>query len=519
MKVVQEVAQGPSVALEGGDEFGHHQRRADSVLVPDHLAHRVAERFLVTQHQVVASGPLRVGRQDPLEAGERLGPIGAVSGRDERQQARRHHRVDHQPAPACARFGPVVRSGPAKQVFGQQATRLVAGQQPPAPALGHRHRQAVGIGVVGQGYVRARVCGQIQQPIDNTGLLGVGKRGGYEIGIGLGLLGHDCGRVEPGAGQGPQERLCPHAVKRCVGRAHRPRSPRRQQSRHRVQVGLHQFVAGGLDADVVVGTQVGLGQWRSAVDDPADLGVDRGGQLLTAPPVDLAAVVGARVVAGGHHHPGRRVEMLHREGQHRGGHRPRQHRRPDSAGDQHSGRVDGEAVAPVAGVVSDHHRRALLALLAHPLGQRRGHDPHQHPVHAERARPHPAPNAGGPEGEPPLESPLEIDPVAGQKGFEFRARVGVGIGGQPRLGPPPCGGGQCWWSALLVVGHGCELPAVWVVPAVNASDRPSMPRTGRQRSTAAAVVATACSKDASALVMCSRISSLAQSALPEATAS
>ena len=135
----------------------------------------------------------------------------------------------------------------------------------------------------------------------------------------------------------------------------------------------------------------------------------------------------------------------------------------------------------MACVVPDHDMGPFLALLQHPHGQRGGHHPYQHPVHPEGPGPHPAPHAGGPEGEPALEAVLETDRVAGQQGFQLRAGVGVGVGRQPLGGPLAC--------------------------------------ARRQRSAAAAVDSNACSKVSSAFTMCWRISSLAHSALPEATAS
>ena len=98
----------------------------------------------------------------------------------------------------------------------------------------------------------------------------------------------------------------------------------------------------------------------------------------------------------------------------------------------------------MSGVVGDHHQGALLTLGEHPLGQRGGDHPHQHPVHAERARTHGAPDAGRPEGEPAVEPAFKLGRVAGQEGLQLRARVGVGVGGQPLGGPPAHVPGHNW---------------------------------------------------------------------------
>ena len=159
------------------------------------------------------------------------------------------------------------------------------------------------------------------------------------------------------------------------------------------------------------------------------------------------------------------------------------------------------------GVVSHDRVRVGIALLQHPLGQGRGHGPHQHAVHPGRPRAQRPADAGGAEGEPGLEAALQLCGVAGQESPQLGLRLGIGIGDQPVLGPPAQIGsqGRGLAAAGTTVRHGGALTA----------------QIGRQCGWLAGADPdpTACSNDSSAFMMWERISSRAQSAFPEATAS
>ena len=67
------------------------------------------------------------------------------------------------------------------------------------PCIGRDgHRAAIGVGVVGDHDVGVVLGGQRHGEVHRARLLGIRERHGREVGIGLGLLGHDDRRREPG---------------------------------------------------------------------------------------------------------------------------------------------------------------------------------------------------------------------------------------------------------------------------------------------------------------------------------
>ena len=96
-----------------------------------------------------------------------------------------------------------------------------------------------------------------------------------------------------------------------------------------------------------------VGQRADGGDPRGDLGVGGRHDLAAVAEVDLVAVVLRRVVAGGDHHAGDAPELADREGQQRGGQRPRQHQGPEPGAGHHLGGVAREDVAVVPGVEAD----------------------------------------------------------------------------------------------------------------------------------------------------------------------
>ena len=106
-----------------------------------------------------------------------------------------------------------------------------------------------------------------------------------------------------------------------------------------------------------------------------DLGVHRRHDLRAVGGIDLVAVVLRRVVRGGHHHPGRRLQVADREGQHRGRQQPGQQPGVEAGRCEHRRRVRGEGPRAVPAVVADHHdppaRPAAVSWAARPAAARR----------------------------------------------------------------------------------------------------------------------------------------------------
>ena len=229
----------PEQRLAAGSQVPRHlgepQRRADAVLVPHQRPDGVAERLLVAEHEgdaLALGADRRVG--DPLEAGERLAVAGAAVARHARQQARGHDGRDDQLRPSA-------RVGVLERVVGEQHADLVAREHPvAAPArVGHRGREPVGVRVVGEHELGARLGGEREHAVHGARLLGVREGHGAEgaVGIGLRRLGGDA--LEPGPGEGADREPVADAVHRRVGDAQRRRPrPVQRRSGEAVEIGL-----------------------------------------------------------------------------------------------------------------------------------------------------------------------------------------------------------------------------------------------------------------------------------------
>ncbi len=179
----------------------------------------------------------------------------------------------------------------------KQQSELIAGQLPCGAVGEDRDGAAVGVGIVGNSEVSARVDGELEHKVHGAGLFGIGERDGREVGVRIGLLGHHGWRRKSPAGKGFQHGRAADAVQRCV----RDRHLTIRQQRTACDGG--EVVA----LDVRVERHEGLGQrqLRSAGrggDSGFDKGVLRRDDLDGAE-VDLVAVVDRRVVARGHHDP------------------------------------------------------------------------------------------------------------------------------------------------------------------------------------------------------------------------
>ncbi len=178
---------------------------------------------------------------------------------------------------------------------------------------------------------------------------------------------------------------------------------------------------------------------RDDVDGSGDLGVGRRDQLDPVGQVELVAVVGRRVVAGGDHDAGVGPEFEDAVGEHRRGQRSGQELGPAAQGGDHSDGVDGEGGRAVAGVVPDDHHR-----LFHPFGLEPAHQSgrrladHQ-AVHPIRSRAQRRTQTGGAERDPSGEEGDDLRRFFGggfgvghlQQRAEFVGGGGVGIVDQP----------------------------------------------------------------------------------------
>jgi len=184
-------------------------------------------------------------------------------------------------------------------VVGQQDPELVAAQPPPTDG----HRAAVGVRVVGDDHVGARLTPQLHDPVHHAGLLGVRERYGGEVGIGVRLSRLDDRSDHPGAPKDRQEGVTADPVQRGVGDLNLTVGHQRQPY-GRVDIGVDQpsvdrwsGIVERQVTDAVDGGDVSL--------DLAVSGRDDLGSFVAGPPeVDLVAVVLRWVVAGGDHHPG-----------------------------------------------------------------------------------------------------------------------------------------------------------------------------------------------------------------------
>ena len=236
---------------------------------------------------------------------------------------------------------------------GEQRADLVAAQHPPAvrrPGRPTAQRSASGSLATTRSAPRSR--GQRHREVHRARLLGVGERDGREVRVGLLLLGRRrAARRSRRVSQDLRAPTCRRrraaACRRCRGRAGRRRRGRRPCRGSGRRCPRRAIVPASPRGTSASGADRG--------DPRGDLGVGRRHDLAAVAEVDLVAVVLRRVVAGGDHHAGDAAELADREGQQRGGQRPRAARSALKPGaGHHLGGVAGEDVGVVAGVVPDH---------------------------------------------------------------------------------------------------------------------------------------------------------------------
>ena len=218
------------------------------------------------------------------------------------------------------------------------------------------------------------------------GSSGFGNGRPGKSGSGAACIRHHGGRGEAGplerrhghVGRPPRGAPCTPPARR---RRRAPAAPRRRGRRRPRSTSRPGWTSG-----LVERGQRDGGGGPDGVDPGGDLGVDGRHDLAPLPEVHLVPVVAPGVVAGRHHHAGRRTELGHGEGQHRRGHRVGHEVGGDAGAGEHRGGVGGEDVALVAGVVADDDAplRRRRAGVEQPAGQAGGGAPHHDAVHPHR---------------------------------------------------------------------------------------------------------------------------------------
>ncbi|EAU68212.1 hypothetical protein STIAU_7739 [Stigmatella aurantiaca DW4/3-1] len=332
-----------------------HQRRAHAVLVPDHRAHRIAQRLLVAEDEPGAFAVLALQRPvgNPLEAGEHLVEGGAQLVGD---LPKLHGRDDGGGHVGLGLLRPL-----GEQVMPQQHPHLVAGEHAQRPVLVPRHhRQPVRIRIIGEDQVRLVALGGGDGEIHRARLLGVGKAHRGKGAIWLLLLGHGVEPREAGGLHGPLHPHPAHPVHGGVDNGERLRPPSMQAQ---PEDGLEVRLAHRLRDVAPEASRPGLGGGQQPhligrlhrVDGGGDALIVRGDDLRAVAPVDLVAVVLRGIVAGGDHH--RRTGPQAQRGERRQGrgHEAGEDERGDPFGGQHTRGVLGELGAHPAPIPADDH--------------------------------------------------------------------------------------------------------------------------------------------------------------------
>ncbi len=228
----------------------------------------------------------------------------------------------------------------------------------------------------------------------------------------------------------------------------------------RGEVGVEDGVVEGLPAGLRAGD---VGQGAYGVDLRGDLGVGGGTIWGAVAEVDLVAVVAGRVVAGGDLHAGDGAEVPYGEGEDGGGEGAGEDGRAQAGAGHDGGRVAGEVLGLVAGVVADDDEAVGVALLLQVPGEAGGGADDDGAVHAHGTGAEFAAQAGGAELEGAGEACGEFGVVLGVDELP-RARRGC-----PRRGPRPAmpwpvrGGrrrarrsaSRVWWWGVPAGACGC----------------------------------------------------------------
>ena len=342
-------------------------------------------------------------------------------------------------------------SGQLGGLLTQERADLIARQLTPAAGsvlVRDRRRATIRIGIVGDHQVRIDLTGLVQRQVQRPGLLRVGEGHRREVRIRLELLGHLDDVGEPGSREHLTAGGPTHAVHRRQHDLHRGGGRHPSRLSGPLDVLLPDLRVDRLPARL----RAGYGADRAdGVDRRSDLAVIGGNDLgpLTrvghGPPaqVDLVAVVLRRVVRGRHHDAGVGLQAPQREGEYRGrAVRLEENGPPARTGDDR-GRIEGELLGVVAGVVADDDAEALTETVLEVSGQpRRGADDDD-PVHPVGAPAQTTSQAGRAEGEGAAEGVAECPASrlgllamrtrGAQQFSEFGAGDGVRIVLDPRV--------------------------------------------------------------------------------------
>ncbi len=350
-----------------------------------------------------------------------------------REQARGDDRVGEDGAGRVP--GPAV-----EQVGAEQRAHLVTAQHPPPAGPRHGDGAPVGVGVVGDDEVGRGLLGELERGVHRAGLLRVREGDGGEHRVRLGLRGHRQRSRVAGGEEGPPHRLRPDAVQRGVDDGDVAGGAGVDDGDDVGDVGVEHVVAEGLPP--VVGHRHRRHR-RHAGDLRGDPPVGRRDDLRAVAEVDLVPVVLRRVVRRGDHDAGVGAEVADGVGQHRRGHRVREHGRPAAHPRDDRTGVVREDVRVGAGVEPDDDERLRVEGLQ-VGGEPGGRADDDRPVHPVGSAAEPSAQAGRPELEHPGHGVGEL------LGGGFVARLGavgepgeLGPGGRVRVvGSPGAGGGE-----------------------------------------------------------------------------
>ena len=337
----------------------------------------VADGLLITEDEAGnAANPLETGQGHPVLASCCLDHAS--------QTGRRDHRIGVDPVQTTT-----------QGVVTQQGSEFVTGEHPPVTVDDGGNGTTVGVRVRGDDDVSVMPASLGDGQVDGARLLGVREGHGGEVRVRVELLSdtdelrqtgrldevtHDAGSDTVHGGVDPGD------VR--IGRG---------QFGSTGDVGVDEFVADELDVVTTRDRPDRIG--RHDLDLVGDFGVGGRHDLGAVAQVHLVAVVGWRVVGGGHHDAGNCAVMLDGESGHRGrdGGVGQQGVEP---GPRHDlGGVPGEDVRVVPGIETDDHRPLLLAVGTQPGRESGSRTLDDDSVHPGRSGSESGTQASGTEGQ------------------------------------------------------------------------------------------------------------------------
>ena len=406
--------------IEGGG-LGDQHTGVHAVLVAHVASGQITAGLLKAEHECMLAGRLELLDLlgDEFEAGQHVHHGAAVI----RADGARHFRGDDRLDRGGVLRQRALRLTAGEDVVEQQAADLVAGQAVNvALAVQHGDAHAVAVRIGAERHVRAQLLLQLERHGQRRGILGVGHLDGGEIGIGHLLLGHDVHVLEAHFSQHAAHRNIARAVQRRVNDlelvAHLADQFRRNGqlfdagdvcvvhilADHCQEALVQRFLLVHRDGLAVFGLMDQLEDFVGAL----------GRHLAAVLPVDLIAVILARVVAGRDDDARDRLEMAHGERQLR--HRPErlEQIRLHAVRAQHQRRLAGEHIRAAAGIIGDHHAALrLLRLAVDVFGQCAGRPAHGVHIHAVRARAQHAAQTGRAKGQIGIKAILNLALVRG----------------------------------------------------------------------------------------------------------